>query len=109
MENMEQAKARMEGLEQSLRERGVVDIKFHKSPEYSALSPLDQARDICDVVEAVLDGRSTPAAPLGDSVRGLLGENSVSPKTLSPIARCGGESGTGDHNEEQQKGGTAAS
>ncbi len=104
-----QTQTRVQNVQQRLHDRGVVDIKFFKSPEYYTLSPSAQANELCDVLEAVLDGRSTPAEPLGDSVRGLLGGDSSSPITLSPITRCGGESDTGDHNEEQQKGGTTAS
>lgn len=107
---MEQAKVKMKELEQRLHETGVVDIKFFKDKNYSNLSPLEQARELCEVVECMLDGRYSPAAPLGDSVRGLLGGGEPSsPITFSPVVRCGGASATGDHNEEQQKSRTTAS
>lgn len=99
MENMEQAKAKMGELENRLRERGVVDVKFFKAPEYYQRSPLEQAREICEIVENVLDGNTTPASPFGDSVR--------SPNMLSPVARCGGGH-LGDHHEEEQASRTTA-
>ena len=103
-----QTQARVENCEQRMRERGVVDVKFFKNyPEYRNLTPDQQMNELCDVIEAMLDGRYTPAEPLGDSVRGLLGEESTSPITLSPVARCGGGR-LGDHNEKEQKGGTTA-
>lgn len=96
-----QTEARVQDIQQRLHERGVVDIKFFKQyPEYTSLSANEQMAALCDVLEAVLDGRTAPAPPLGDSVR--------SPKTFSPVTRCDGASETGDFDEEQQKGGTTA-
>jgi hypothetical protein len=57
-------------VERRLKERGVVDIKFFKNyPLYSSLTPNAQLNEICDLVEAMLDGKYTKAEPLGDSVR----------------------------------------
>lgn len=93
---------RVHEVEQRLRDRGVVDIKFFKDRvQYLQLTPSQQVNQLCDVVEAMLDGKSSLAAPFGDSVRSL--------HTLSPVTRCGGGRLGEDHNEEeQQKGGTAA-
>lgn len=111
-----QTQTRVENVEARMRERGVVDVKFFKDREkYLKLSPNEQMNEVCDVIEAMLDGRCKPAEPLYDSVRGvehpslrgLLGEADASPITLSPVARCGGGR-NGDHHEEEQKGGTTA-
>jgi hypothetical protein len=69
MQNMTEARAKMDELEQRLRERGIVDVKFFKTEEFYTMTPLEQARDICEVIEAMLDGRYSPAPPIGDSVR----------------------------------------
>ena len=65
-----QTHARVDNVERRLRERGVVDIKFFKDyPGYTYLTPAEQLNALCDVLECVLDGRTTPAKPFGDSVR----------------------------------------
>lgn len=107
MENMVEARAKMQELEGRLRERGVVDIHFFKTPDFNGLSELERSRQICEVVESVLEGRTTPFKGVGDSAR-LLGDGKKSPIMLSPVARCGGGH-NGDHHEEQQKSGTSAS
>lgn len=100
METMEQVNQRMKDLETKLRERGVVDIKFSKTSSYYQLSPLEKAQELCDVIDCVLEGRFSPAEPIGDSVR--------EPNMLSPVARCGGGH-LGDHHEEQETSGKTAS
>lgn len=89
----EATKERLMGLEQRLRERGVVDVKFHRTGN----NPQQMAEDICDALEAVLDGKTVPFNGLGDS-----------PIRLSPTTRGGGGL-EGDHHEEQQKSDASAS
>lgn len=58
-----QTQARVENVEQRMRERGVVDVKFFKDyPAYTNLSPSQQMNELCDVIECVLDGRTTRAS-----------------------------------------------
>lgn len=93
-----QTENRVEALQQRLHDAGVVDISFFKKyPEYTLLTANQRANELCEVIEAMLDGRFKLAAPLGDSVR--------SPNMPSPVARCGGGQ-TGDQHEEQQTSGT---
>lgn len=99
MDNMVEAREKMRELEGRLRERGVVDVHFFRAPDFNSKSELERSRDICAVVEALLDGRTRPAGLLGDSVR--------SPIMLSPVTRCGGGH-NGDQHEINEKGGTSA-
>lgn len=98
MDNMEDATVRLTELQQRLQDKGVVDVKFFKTEEFTKAAPLRRAIEIINILEAVLDGRTTPAAPFGDSVR--------SPNTLSPAARCGGGR-NGDQYEINETSGTA--
>ena len=65
--DMNELKARLEGLEQRLKDRGVVDVKFDADYSQGAEKV---GNDMADVLEAVLDGKYHPALPIGDSVRG---------------------------------------
>lgn len=90
-------KDRCDNLSKRLQERGVVDVKFHYDrPVTASLSTL--VDEVEDIVNAILEGRHKPMAPLGDS-QGLRF------KMLSPTARCSGGH-NGDHYENHQKSGT---
>ena len=65
--DLNELKARLEGIEQRLKDRGVVDVKFDADYSQGAEKV---GNDMADVLEAVLDGKSHPALPIGDSVRG---------------------------------------
>jgi hypothetical protein len=65
MENVMNAKARLQGLEAALRESGVVDVKFFFTNTSEALSVI--ASDAADALQAVLDGNVSDFAGLGDS------------------------------------------
>ena len=65
--DMNELKARLEGLEQRVKDRGVVDVKFDADYSQGAEKV---GNDMADVLEAVLDGKTRPALPIGDSVRG---------------------------------------
>lgn len=60
-------KARLDNLQKQLEDRGVVDVKFDADYSQGAEKV---GNDMADVLEAVLDGKSHPALPIGDSVRG---------------------------------------
>lgn len=66
---MEHLKSKLDELEQKLRDKGVVDVKFHidwsKNP-----SPETLASDLINVIEAILDGNTTPYIPteLGEHI-----------------------------------------
>lgn len=90
----------MQHLTKRLEDNGVVDVKFVKSTNFYMQSPEDQARDMCVVLEQVLEGNYSPAPPFGDSV--------MDPNMLSPVTRCGGGH-NGDQHENNEKGGTSAS
>jgi hypothetical protein len=59
-------KARLDALSERLKERGVVDVKFHvdKSGNPSADKV---ASDAADFIEAILDGKTKPCFGIGDS------------------------------------------
>ncbi len=64
--DMNELKSRLDGLSDRLKERGVVDVKF--DADYS--QGLEKVgNDAAAVLEAMLDGRTRPAMPIGDSVR----------------------------------------
>lgn len=67
MENDMSAENKLKALEASLSERGVVDVKFFFAKDGS--SPTKVASDVANVLEAMLEGRTTPFAGVGDSVR----------------------------------------
>lgn len=60
-------KARLDNPQKQLEDRGVVDVKFDADYSQGAEKV---GNDMADVLEAVLDGKSHPALPIGDSVRG---------------------------------------
>lgn len=65
--NRDELKQRLEALDVKLKERGVVDVKFHA--DYT--QPFEKvAEDVITVLEAVLAGKTRPMPPVGDSVRG---------------------------------------
>lgn len=61
------AKARLQALEAALRTRGVVDVKFFFSND--GASPTKVVSDVVNVLEAMLEGRMSRFAGIGDSVR----------------------------------------
>ena len=65
--DMNELKTRLESLEERLKDRGVVDVKFDADYSQGAEKV---GNDMADVLEAVLDGKTRPALPIGDSVRG---------------------------------------
>lgn len=66
--NRDELKVRLAALDEKLRERGVVDVKLHA--DYT--QPFEKvAEDVITFLEAILDGRTRPMPPLGDSVRNL--------------------------------------
>ena len=64
--DMNELKTRLESLEERLKDRGVVDVKFDADYSQGAEKV---GNDMADVLEAVLDGKTRPALPIGDSVR----------------------------------------
>lgn len=58
------AKARLQALEATLRERGVVDVKFLFTSTSVMLSTM--ASDVADVLQAVLNGEVDVINGLGD-------------------------------------------
>ncbi len=64
-------KRRLKDIERRLEDRGIVDVKFAFDRFTEATVTKDKMlADVCDVLEAVLNGDSTPAEPFGDSARG---------------------------------------
>lgn len=64
--NVAELQRDMSKLEARLKERGVVDVKF--DADYS--QGLEKVgRDAVAVLEAMLDGKTRLASPIGDSVR----------------------------------------
>lgn len=59
-------RARLDNLEERLKARGVVDVKFHYEPNTS-MKKLTE--DLCTFLEAILEGKTSPAMPIGDSQR----------------------------------------
>ena len=57
---------RIAEVQRRLQEAGVVDFKFFKTPDYKMLDVNAQVDSLCTVLEAMLDGKTTPAKPLGD-------------------------------------------
>lgn len=65
------AKQRLQAMQATLRDRGVVDVKFFfKKQPHASLTNV--ANDVADVVEAMLEKRYKPYAGVGDSVRGAI-------------------------------------
>ena len=63
----EQLKARIAKIQERLDAHGVKDIKFVYAPGQHL--PSEVAEDMCDMLEAYLDGNYHPLPKLGDSVR----------------------------------------
>lgn len=67
MENDMSAKTKLRGLEATLKERGVVDVKFffdhNKKPLTGVVS------EVVEMLDAVVNNRFDKAAAFGDSVR----------------------------------------
>lgn len=63
-----ETKMKLDELTQRLKDRGVMDIKFH-TERREGMTDEDVARDVIEVVEAILEGRYSPAPLFGDSVR----------------------------------------
>ena len=62
------AKERLEAVRAQLLEKGAQDVKFFFAGDSEA--PLSHvAADVADALQAFIDGRGTPLAKLGDSVR----------------------------------------
>jgi hypothetical protein len=62
------ARERLKTLEQRLKDRGVTDIHLDWAGRRN--KPLSQVTsDVCDVIEAFLDGKYHPLPDIGDSVR----------------------------------------
>ena len=77
----EETKARLKVAQERLEERGVVDIKFayaHSFFDPPSTHPSMEQRgvEIAELVEAVLDGKTSPMPPIGDSVRLVNGKMS---------------------------------
>lgn len=58
--------ARLKNLEERLKERGVVDVKFHVDHSKGATAE-QLATETAEFVEAILDGRTKPCFGIGDS------------------------------------------
>jgi hypothetical protein len=96
---MDNLKARCKLLDDRLKARGVVDVKFaYGYPRSTGKTTIEQVEAI---INAVLDGKFKPAAPLGDSQRTV-------PKMLNPMAQGHGEH-QGESHETNKTSGTQAS
>ena len=60
-------KARLDNLQKQLEDRGVVDVKFHVDRSNGPVDGQKLAEDTATVLEAMLEGRVSPALPIGDS------------------------------------------
>lgn len=56
-------------IEEEMKARGIVDVKFAWSPEARNKGSDELARDVVKFLRACLDGRTQPAPPVGDSHR----------------------------------------
>lgn len=63
------AKDRLQALEATLRERGVVDVKFFFDHTKKPLTGV--VAEVVEMLEAYVDNRFDKAAPFGDSVRAI--------------------------------------
>lgn len=62
---------RAANVQKRLLDRGALDIKFFKTyPHYTNQTPDQQMNALCEIIEAMLDGKYSPAKPIGDSLRG---------------------------------------
>ena len=62
------AKTMLRGLEATLKERGVVDVKFFFDHNRKPLTGV--VSEVVEMLDAVVDGRFDKAPAFGDSVRG---------------------------------------
>lgn len=60
-------KKRIEELEEKLKSRGVVDIKFHVEKSEVTFSCVTE--NVCEFLEAMLEGKTRPFKGIGDSVK----------------------------------------
>ena len=63
------AKERLQKLQAELEQRGAKDVKFCFSRTNAEVPLSHVANDVADALQALIDGRCTPMAKLGDSMR----------------------------------------
>jgi hypothetical protein len=61
-------RAKIEELQEYLKELGVVDIKFFKGEDWDTITVADKAQEIIRVLEALRNGHYTEFKGLGDKV-----------------------------------------
>lgn len=62
---------RLKRVEERLKAQGVKDVKFTYGPNAETATKEQIMEDAATMLEAYLDGHTTPAPPFGDSVREL--------------------------------------
>lgn len=65
-----ETRARVDSLQEWIKNQNIKDIKFDRNGKiWDDASYEQRAKDICDLLECICDGKFKPLPPIGDSVK----------------------------------------